>query len=128
MRYPSLKRTALLENYKSSDINLVVGISLYGQFYEIPEYLFSRRMHAKASSWDKNNEEVLKAFWDPSKKELNLQLSRSVYEYYKAITRSPIRLNEKLKLYLYMLRRASWQKREIYSEIVDYFGLNYRSE
>lgn len=126
IRHTSLKQTALLQNYKASDINLILELSLYGQFYEIPEYLFSRRIHPGASSFDRNNEKVLKAFWDPSKKKLELQFLRSFYELLKGITRAPIPPKEKFKLHLHVLRRAYWQKRKIYLEILNYLGLNSR--
>ena len=33
-----------------ADVNLMAELSLYGKFYEIPEFLFYRRLHAAASS------------------------------------------------------------------------------
>jgi len=52
----------------AADINLIAELTLYGRFYEIPEFLFSRRMHPQASSWDRRDAERQRKFWDPTRR------------------------------------------------------------
>jgi glycosyltransferase involved in cell wall biosynthesis len=73
MRRELLEKTSLLGNYIASDINLIIELTLYGKFIEIPVPLFYRRMHERATSWDRSDIEVQREFWDPSKKRLQFQ-------------------------------------------------------
>jgi glycosyltransferase involved in cell wall biosynthesis len=124
IRKEQLAHTALLGNYIASDINLIIELTLYGKFHEIPEYLFSRRMHPQASSWDRSDEETQKAFWDTSKKKLWFQQHRAVYEYFKAVHRAPIASAEKNRIYKYLLKFAYWRKNKLAKEVVDYTKFN----
>jgi glycosyltransferase involved in cell wall biosynthesis len=48
MRIEALRRTRLNGAYPSSDYVLLGELALLGEFWEIPDYLFSRRMQARA--------------------------------------------------------------------------------
>ncbi len=124
MRRESLAKTALLESYIASDINLIAELTLYGQFHEIPEYLFSRRMHTEASSWDRSDTEGQKTFWDPSKRKLVLQTWRSVYAYFSAVARAPLSIKEKKQLFFFLSKIAYWEKAPMASEAIDW--IKYR--
>lgn len=117
MRRELLAKSSLLGNYIASDINLIGELSLYGKFNEIPEYLFNRRMHADASSWDRSDDEKQKEFWDPSKAKMGLNTYRRLYEYYKAVLRSPVDIKEKTKLLLFLTRTIYWKKEKLYKEL-----------
>ena len=56
VRSDILRKTRLIENYTPSDKVLLEELTLYGHFFELPEYLFFRRMHAAASSADRRIE------------------------------------------------------------------------
>ena len=120
MRRESLAHTALIDNYQRSDTNFITEFTLYGKYHEIPEYLFSRRMHPDCSTWDPNDDERLRNFWDPSKKKLILQVWRQTYEYFKAVYRAPISLTEKRVLFHYLAKRTYW-RRELMIEDVQQF-------
>lgn len=119
MRRAPLARTALLRNYIAADINLVVELTLYGKFYEIPEYLFSRRMHPHASSWDRANAERQRDFWDPSKRRLVMSTWRSICEYNKAVLRAPIQPRQKYALLRYLMRRTYRARNAMMRELAD---------
>ncbi len=120
MRREQLAKTALMGNYMASDLNLIAELTLYGKFYELPETLFSRRMHPEASSWDRADLETQRQFWDPSKPRLFLQKWRRVYEYYRAIYRSPAPAADKLAMSGHMLKRIYWWGQPLSQEIADY--------
>lgn len=117
MRREQLAKTALMGNYVASDINLIAELTLYGEFHEIPEHLFCRRMHPEASSWDRSDDERQKNFWDPSKRKLFLQSWRSIYEYFKASFRAPLPIKEKATLFYYICKKAYWRKKPMAKEI-----------
>lgn len=119
IRRASLARTALLRNYIAADINLVVELTLYGKFHELPEYLFSRRLHPRASSWERANAERQRDFWDPSKRRLVMSTWRSIYEYNKAVRRAPIPAAQKYALLRYLIRKAYWAREVMVGELAD---------
>lgn len=119
MRRDALAHTALLGNYVASDLNLIAEIALYGQFREIPEHLFNRRMHPEASSWARDDNERQRDFWDPSKRKLIMQTWRSIFEYYKAAARAPIPMKDKGRISYFLLKRAYWRKASMKNELLD---------
>ncbi|ONF45454.1 hypothetical protein BTO32_03090 [Marinobacter lutaoensis] len=125
IRREALARTALLGNYVASDINLIVELTLYGKFHEIPVHLFNRRMHPEASSWERSDAERQRNFWDPQKRRMVLQTWRSILEFYKAVARAPIPFSDQRVLFFYLLKRAYWYKEPMKNELVDLikFGL-----
>ncbi len=124
MRRDQLAKTALLGNYIASDINLILELTLYGKFYEIPEYLFSRRMHPGASSWDRKDEDRQKSFWDTSKKKLWFQYTRALREYFKATRRANIPAQDKKQIYIYLAKHLYWGKDRLWHEFADYIKYN----
>lgn len=119
MRRDALSRTSLLKGYIAADINLIAELTLYGKFQEIPEVLFSRRMHPQASSWDRANKERQRNFWDPSKRRLVMSTWRSVYEYHKAVVRAPIPVRQKASLLRHLLLTAYWARTKLWGELLD---------
>lgn len=119
IRRDALAKTALLGNYIASDINLIGELTLYGQFREIPVHLFNRRMHPGASSWKRDDKERQRNFWDPRKRRMVMQTWRSIFEYYKAVLRSPITSKEKAALSYYLLKWAYWHKDYMRRELAD---------
>jgi hypothetical protein len=85
MRSSALKRTRLLRNYPGSDVVFLGELTMYGQFFEIPEYLFYRRFHPEASSSITSWEEKQK-FYDPKRKgKTFLHLWRDQIEYFFSV-------------------------------------------
>jgi glycosyltransferase involved in cell wall biosynthesis len=120
MRRRPLSKTALLGNYTASDINLIGELTLYGKYKELDDYLFSRRMHPEASSWDRGDSDRQKEFWDPNKKNFGFDKTRSSYEYYKCVARAPISYYEKIRLFNYISRSVYRNKREILHEVMNF--------
>jgi glycosyltransferase involved in cell wall biosynthesis len=119
IRRDKLARTALLKGYLAADINLVAEISLYGKFQEIPEILFSRRMHPQASSWDRKDAKRQRDFWDPRKRKLVMQSWRRLYEYYRAVFRAPMPVAQRAAILYYLLRKTAWARNDMAHELGD---------
>jgi len=116
IRTKELSQTAMMQGFIASDTNLLGELCLYGKFIEIPVFLFSRRMHEEASSWDKKDEDVQKDFWDPKKKKLKYQIVLRHIAYLKASLRAPIK-EEKLKTVVFILRRMIWSRQKLIKDI-----------
>ena len=54
LRRSVMLKTQLMGTELASDIRFVAEMSLYGKFSLIPEYLFFRRLHPDASSWERD--------------------------------------------------------------------------
>ncbi len=116
-RADTFRKTGLLRNYSGGDFPLIAEMSLYGKFYEISDAFFYRRMHEEASSAMKNSADVM-AFYDPKKRE-NIFLYNWVHlgAHLRSITRAPIPLSEKFRLYGYEGRRMIWSRKAFVGEL-----------
>jgi glycosyltransferase involved in cell wall biosynthesis len=105
MRAAALRQTALNVPLPGSDISMIAELSLHGKFVEIPDRLFVRRLtpgttillmdHAASKS---------EGYGRPD----NLQrLKLHSYRFVRTL-RAPIALSEKMRVWLYLLRRVAW--------------------
>ena len=124
MRTAAVRKTARMGDgsYPAADTNFMGELVLYGKFVEIPEQLFYRRMHAVASSADKQDIEGQARFWTASAAEFSLPSWRKNAAYLKAIRRAPVDPAERRRLMLYMLRRMYWGRRELLGELLGSVG------
>jgi glycosyltransferase involved in cell wall biosynthesis len=99
-RLQELRRTKLILSYTDSDRTLLAEVALYGRFFEIPERLFLHRQHPGSSC--KAN--PISSGWHERVSWFDPRLSgkalfprwRQIREYCVAVSRSPIRLGEKM--------------------------------
>ncbi|MBN2304985.1 MAG: glycosyltransferase [Anaerolineae bacterium] len=112
MRSDILKRTRLIEPYSASDRTLLVGMSLFGQFYEIPEFLFFPRKHANVSVRSHQTSHSRMIWFDPrNQKKILLPSWSLLFGYRNAIGRAPLSPGETLYGYR-QLARWMWRKRQ----------------
>jgi glycosyltransferase involved in cell wall biosynthesis len=109
MRRDILLKTPLVSGYPSSDLVLLGELILYGEFYEIQEYLFYKRDHPDNSvrAYSTYRERI--AWYDPAKKgKLYLTKWKWFLEYLRAIQFAPISILEKIFCYVQMLQWLTW--------------------
>lgn len=125
MRREPLSNTALFGNFVASDMNLIAELTLYGKYHELPDVRFSRRMHELSSSHDRNDENLQRNFWDPSKRKLLMQSWRGLSAYFSATRRAPISGSDRRRIYRYLTKTMYWTKGELFAELAHYlrFGL-----
>jgi glycosyltransferase involved in cell wall biosynthesis len=128
MRTDALRKTAVMGNgsYPAADTNLMGELVLYGKFVEIPECLFYRRIHAEASTADREDDDRATSFWSAGAVQFSLPAWRKNAAYWQAIRRAPIGLDEKLRLAIYMLRRMYWGKHVLLRELAITVGKKTR--
>jgi glycosyltransferase involved in cell wall biosynthesis len=119
IRSSALRQTRLLRSYPGSDVVMLGELTLYGQFFEIPEYLFYRRFHPEASSSVSSFEE-LQAFYSPKTKgNYRLHLWRDQFEYLSSVFRSPLTTRERVQVVCMLLRTGISSRRELAAELFD---------
>jgi glycosyltransferase involved in cell wall biosynthesis len=117
MRTEALRKTGCLGSYVGSDVVLVGELALHGQFFELPERLFFRRIHAGALSRQPTLEGQLD-FVDPGRRgALVLPVARGYVGYWKAIMRSPLPVSKKLGLVGWLLNQAVQARQELLHEV-----------
>jgi glycosyltransferase involved in cell wall biosynthesis len=123
MRTAVLRRTGLLQAFTASDLVLVAELALHGQFHQLPEFLFFRRMHAGAVS-SITSADGLQSVWDPLKNKPDRMLAwRHHGAYAAAIARAPLRPVEKLGLLGWLARQAITSRRRLLLELLDVAGV-----
>ncbi len=120
VRTDVLRQTALIGGYYSSDRVLLAELALRGKFYEVPEYLFFRRIHDDMSMQANTSSVQLAAWFDPTRRRsLTLLFPRWRWfaEYLKAIQRAPLsryqRVRSALHLVRYLALSRHWTRVEL---------------
>jgi hypothetical protein len=127
IRADALRCTPLLQQYSGSDGALVAELALHGQFYEIPERLFYRRMHPQAFSSMTSFEAQRDHISPHAKASPSLILWRRHLQYLAAITRTPLSPAEKLALVYTVLRLVLAIRGNLARELTDAIGAPRRS-
>jgi glycosyltransferase involved in cell wall biosynthesis len=112
-----LKRMAPLGSFTGADICFMAELTLYGSFYEIPEFLFYRRMHPGAFSSQSAEKQL--EFYNPQvKRHRSLVKWRQYWQHFATVARSPLALGEKLYLDAHLVRLAMWDRQALGRELL----------
>ena len=121
MRRDAVARTALMGDgsFPSADINFMAELTLYGKFVEIADYLFFRRWHAGASSWEPvaDDEEVQQQFWNAGEAEFTIPTWKQRFADFRSIRSSALNWRQRWALYTFVSRQMYWQKGQLVSEL-----------
>ncbi|HEY9826102.1 MAG TPA: glycosyltransferase family 2 protein [Stenomitos sp.] len=124
IRSEALTKTPLLGFYSAADNVLLVRLSLIGRFYELPEYLFYARSHAKQSMQVCTDHNIYAEWWSPKNKDqLVLPELKIFLEYIDAVRTSNLPLIQKLNCYAYLLPVLRRIRKPLFQEIV--LAFNY---
>jgi len=117
MRANIVRRTRLLNDFLSADVVFQAELSMYGTFWEIPEFLFYRRFHPQASST--MTKEQLLAFYQPQNSHpLWLREWRHIWEHLRSVLRAPLGITDKLLMELYLVRVVIGKSPKLARELV----------
>jgi glycosyltransferase involved in cell wall biosynthesis len=106
MRTDVLKKTLLIANYPHADRVLLAELALLGEFCELPDRLFYRRVHPTISQWANATDETLATWYDTKKKDkLIMAQWRRYSEYFHIIDRTELDWIEKVFCYVQLCRR-----------------------
>lgn len=100
----------------ASDVCFMAELSLYGKFWEVPERLFFRRMHPKASS--SMDAASLKAFYDPNRSNrVDLVMWRHIWENFRGVLHAPLSAREKSRAIGVLARNSVSSRRTLGVEL-----------
>lgn len=103
LRSDVLRRTDLQRNYSDSDRTLLAELGLYGRFHQVPEALFSRRIHPGMSTQVYRDWWERLAWFEPERSDrLFLPHWAQFFHYLRIIRRAPIPLVERVRCYRHM--------------------------
>ncbi len=118
MRADVLKRTGPFGCFVAADIVLLAELSLNGTFWEVPEFLFSRRFHPGAAS--NMNRAEIRAFYFPDRPHsLRMREWRHLWEHCRSVQRAPLAMAEKLRLAVFLMQMAAWRREGLLREVAD---------
>lgn len=116
IRADALAKTRLLPSYPGGDYRLLGELSLLGKFFEIPEYLFLRRLHSGASSQNTTNLEWVAEFHKGRGGYVYLPFWHLNVDHFITIMCSGLSINQKLSLVGSLLRHMYWGQRQLLKE------------
>ncbi len=134
IRADVLRKTGLHGNYVMSDRVLLAQLVLLGEFYELPEYLFYRRVHPRISTKANTTDAALAVWFDPQNQgKILLPRWRRYFEYYRTISNARIDWRERGLCYIKVVQlsllssespRRWWRMtRELTKALKDIFQL-----
>ena len=120
MRTEPLSHTDLMGNgtVPAADTIMMGQLVLHGQFLQIPEPLFYRRMHDESSSANRDNTKQQEAFWSAGAGEFSRPGWRRLAAYRRGISNASVDASEAMSLYKLMLRQAWMSKRRLCAELI----------
>jgi len=117
IRSSVLRKTPLMQPHLSEDVNLVAELALYGKIAELPERLFSRRMDRASATKLQARDEVYRHYDPDLSTGMPMQTWKFEKALFSAVSRSPLRMMERLRLYGYLCRRLYWASSDIGKEL-----------
>ena len=110
MRTEVLRRTAMKGSYHHADRTIIAELGLHGPFYQVPEWLYFRRIHPAQNGWTTMRKRC--SNMDPRRasrlRHPTIRLyGEYVWAYIAAIERAPLPLGERLKCYEYLTQWLS---------------------
>ena len=116
LRAAVLRRIAPYGTYVASDICLLAELSLYGKFWEVPEFLFYRRFHDTASSQKSPVE--LQAYYEPGDRQrVVLPTWRHMWAHIRAVSRAPLAMADKARLGWFLTRMTAGRRAALAREL-----------
>lgn len=112
IRTDILRRTPRIGSFVSSDRTLLAELALYGPFYEVPEFLFTRRIHPQSSVPASGGRRARTTWFDPRKgNQMVFPNWRVLTEYSKSVQSVPLPINERIRCYgqLGQYMRIKWK-------------------
>jgi len=117
IRADALSKTRLLPSYPGGDFRLMAELSLSGKFTDIPEYLFFRRIHARASSQNTTDFKWTMKFHTGSAQRVCLPLWNLNLDHLTTIVESELNLYQKLSLVALIVKSMRREIRRLLHEV-----------
>jgi hypothetical protein len=117
IRSDVLARTALIEDYFSSDIVLLMELACHGPLLQVPEALFQRRMSPDASTRLRSQEECSEYFSPQNPRGMLFPHWKLQAGCARAALRAPLSLSQKCCLAQMLLKRLYWSRGDLLGDL-----------
>lgn len=119
IRTDALRRTRLIPRYAGGDCRLMAELSVLGEFVEVPETLYVRRVHTGSYAGNVRNAVWLRRYMSGSRAGMRLPAWRLRKDYAGIVMRAPIPLTRKVVLLSYLVRTMRYQWRRMLGELAE---------
>jgi glycosyltransferase involved in cell wall biosynthesis len=119
IRTDAIRRTHLLGPHVGSDQAFLAELTLYGKFFEIPQYYYFRRIHPDSSSWNRQSSQHQARRYHPSGVD-RVRFNRWKYHgwFFKAVGRSPLGVMQKARLTRALLKEVYWDRARLRRDLM----------
>jgi hypothetical protein len=114
IRSDALRKTRLYGRFIGNDFVLLAELAMLGEFWEVPEVLFQRRIHAAMSTKANRRRSDLLRWVDPSSTAYGAFIPPTMrlgYEYVRSIRQLPLTTRDRWLCYI--TAPAVWYTREL---------------
>jgi glycosyltransferase involved in cell wall biosynthesis len=110
IRLQALKSSTLHWDYRSSDMELMVELALYGKFVEVPQPLFYARTET-AAKYEAHRHRL----YYPHQRFAHDAFCawQTLGQMFQAANRAPLSFSERARLYDYLARRVWWRRKRL---------------
>jgi len=115
LRSDALRRTRLLGNFPSADHVLMAELALVGEFRELPEPLFLRRIHEGISIQANTSAETLTHWFDPQRAPVRRRQLTLFHEHLRGVRSARLSARERALVYLFYT--AAWAGRRLHDSV-----------
>lgn len=125
VRREALAKTHVMPSYPGGDFRLIGELSLLGKFYEIPEYLFLRRLHGRSSSQHVKDLRWEAAYWAMDDQKLPWPFLELKRDHFLTLILSQLHFYQKVSLTASLLRGTIASRRTFVHELrshVDFYS------
>jgi hypothetical protein len=113
-----LTKTLFFE-HPFADSIVLAEMSLYGKLYELPEFLYYRRLHPDSSSWKRNDEQhQARRLFSEGTNRFQWPAWKFHLALLDRVRRSPIGLRDRMEIAVVLLKRMVWSRRELTQEFL----------
>ncbi|MGH8501148.1 MAG: glycosyltransferase family 2 protein [Gammaproteobacteria bacterium] len=117
IRTDALSKTALVKVYFSSDVVMMAELALHGKFFELPEFLYRRRMDKDTTTNLKAPDQLLEHYHPKRDRRMLFQQWKLIAGYFGAVHRSPVGLAQKRKCYAHLLTHCAWSRKKLFNDV-----------
>lgn len=132
IRRSALQKTRLMPDYPGGDFRLLGELSLLGKFYEVPEYLFIRRLHERSSSQHAEDVGWQASYWSATEENLPWPFLQLKADHWLTIMRSGLTSSQKMFLTASLLRSIVGGRkiffRELQAHLNSFFAHGVRTD
>lgn len=117
LRTSSLRNTAMIKPFFSSDTALMAELVMRGKFYQVKDTYYYRRMDEKTATALKDDKDVLKHYFPDMNKLMLFQNWKLYYEHFSAIRRAPVSGKEKQCIRRVFYRMLRWHRKQLLDDV-----------